>query len=118
MINSLQILFIIASIVFAAEEHFKSAYFIVKENKHSTDQTIKTVGSSSLMTCSHACMRHSWCTSTNFNSLKKRNKGNCELNKHKFSPITNDSMLTDEPGTTLTTLLMVKKVVNVYLPGL
>ena len=52
MINSLQILFSIASIVFAIIEHLKSAYFIVKENKRLTDQTIKTVCSSSLMTCS------------------------------------------------------------------
>ena len=99
MINSLQILFSIASIVFAIEEHLKSAYFIVKENKRSTGQTIKTVCSSSLMTCSQVCMRHSWCTSTNF--LKKSNEGNCELKKHKFSPITDDSKLTDEPGSTL-----------------
>ena len=67
MIYSFQILFSITSIVFATEEHFKSAFFIVKENKRSTDQTIKTVGSSSLMTCSQARMRHSWCTFTNFN---------------------------------------------------
>ena len=60
MIYSLQILFSVASIVFATEEHFKSAFFVVKENKRSTDQTIKTVGSSTLMTCSQACMRHSW----------------------------------------------------------
>lgn len=116
MINSLQILFSIASIVFAVEEHFKSAYFIVKENMRSTDQTIKTVGSSSLMTCSQACMRHSWCTSTN--SRKKSNEGNCELKKHMFSPITDDSKLTDKPGTTFTMLLKVRKVINVCLPGL
>lgn len=60
-------------------------------------------------------MRHSWCTSTNFNSLKKSNKANCELNKQKFSPITDDSKLTDEPGITFTTLLKVRKVANVYL---
>ena len=58
MMNSLQILFSVASVAFATEEHFKSAYFIVKENyRRSTDQIIKTVGSSSLMTCSQACMR-------------------------------------------------------------
>ena len=118
MIYSLQILFSVASIVFATEEHFKSAFFIVKENKRSTDQTIKTVGSSTLMICSQACMRHSWCTFTNFNSFKRSNEGNCELNKHKFSPITDDSKLTDEPGTTFTKLLKVRKVINVCLPGL
>lgn len=87
---SLHILFsIIASAVFA------------------TGQTVKTVVSSSLLSCSQACLRRSWCTSTNFNSLKRSKEGNCELNKHKFSPIY-DTKLTDEPGTTFTMLLKVR----------
>ena len=106
---SLQILFsIIASAVFATEENFNSSNSILRENKRLTDQTVKTVVSSSLLSCSQACLRRSWCTSTNFNSLKKSNEGNCELNKHKFSPITDDSKLTDEPGTTFTMLLKVR----------
>ena len=104
---SLQILFsIIASAVFATEENFNSANSILEENKRLTDQTLKTVVSSSLLSCSQACLWRSWCTSTNFNSLKKSNEGNCELNKHKFSPI-DDTKLTDEPGTTFTMLLKV-----------
>ena len=61
-------------------------------------------------------MRQSWCIFTN--SLKKSNEGNCELKKHKFSPITDDSKFTDEPGSTFTMLLKVRKVINVCLPGL
>ena len=85
---SLHILFsIIASAVFATEENFNSANSILRENKRLTGQTVKTVVSSSLLSCSQACLRRSWCTSTNFNFLKKSNEENCELNKHKFSPI-------------------------------
>ena len=103
---SLQILFsIIASAVFATEENFNSAYSILRENKRLTDQTGKTVVSSSLLSCSQACLRRSWCTSTNFNSLKKSSEGNCELNNHKFPSI---DELTDEPGTTFTMLLKVR----------
>lgn len=107
---SLHILFsIIASAVFATEENFNSANSILRENKRLTGQTVKTVVSSSLLSCSQACLRRSWCTSTNFNSLKRSKEGNCELNKHKFSPI-DDTKLTDEPGTTFTMLLKVRHV--------
>ena len=104
---SLQILFSIASAVFATEENFNSANSILREDKRLTDQTVKTVVSSSLLSCSQACLRRSWCTSTNFNSLKKSNERNCELNKHKFSPF-DDTNLTDQPGTTFTMLLKVR----------
>ena len=105
---SLHILFsIIASAVFATEENFNSANSILRENKRLTGQTVKTVVSSSLLSCSQACLRRSWCTSTNFNSLKRSKEGNCELNKHKFSPI-DDTKLTYEPGTTFTMLLKVR----------
>lgn len=108
MMFSLQILFsIIASAVFATEENFDSANSILRDNNRLTDQTVKTVVSSSLLSCSQACLRRSWCTSTNFNSLKKSNEENCELNKHKFSPI-DDTKLTDEPGTAFTMLLKVR----------
>ena len=105
---SLHIFFsIIASAVFATEENFNSANSILRENKRLTGQTVKTVVSSSLLSCSQACLRRSWCTSTNFNFLKRSKEGNCELNKHKFSPI-DDTKLTDEPGTTFTMLLKVR----------
>ena len=110
---TLQVLFIIAPMVFAIEENVKSAYSIVKENKRITDQKVKTVGSSSVMSCSQACLRHSWCTSTNYNSRKKSSEGNCEQNKHTFSSLNDDFKLTDESGTTFTMLLKVRKLVNV-----
>ena len=113
MSYTLQVLFIIAPMGFAIEENVKSAYSIVKENKRINDQTVETVGSSSLMSCSQACLRQSWCTSTNYNSRKKTSEGNCEQNKHKFSSINDDIKLTDESGTTFTMLLKVRKLKNV-----
>ena len=114
MSYTLQILFIIAPMVFAIEENVKSAYSIVKENKRITNQTFKTVGSSSLMSCSQACLRQSWCTSTNYVFLKRSSEGNCEQNKHKFSSINDDIKLTDESGTTFTMFLKVRKLINVW----
>ena len=60
------------------------------------------------MTCSQACLRHSWCTSTNFQEFSsKKSKGSCELNKHEFSALHLDAKLADQPGNTFT---MVPKV--------
>ncbi|CAH3123432.1 unnamed protein product, partial [Porites lobata] len=53
------------------------------------------------MSCSQACLRHSWCTSSNF----KESSGNCELNKHEFSTTDDDTKLTDNPGTTFSMFL-------------
>ncbi|CAH3193799.1 unnamed protein product [Porites evermanni] len=47
------------------------------------------------MACSQACLRHSWCTSSNF----KESSSNCELNKHEFSiTADDDTKLTDNTG--------------------
>ena len=60
------------------------------------------------MTCSQACLRHSWCTSTNFQEFSsKKSKGSCELNKPEFSALHLDAKLADQPGNTFT---MVPKV--------
>ena len=101
-----------AATSFAVEENSRSAYFITRQNKRFAGQALKKMDTSSLMTCSQACLRHSWCTSTNFqefSSTSKNSKGNCELNKHEFSTLHLDAKLADQPGTTFTMVLKVGK---------
>ena len=101
-----------AATSFAVEENSRSSYFITRQNKRFAGQVMKKIDSLSLMTCSQACLRHSWCTSTNFqefSSTSKNSKGNCELNKHEFSTLHLDAKLTDQPGSTFTMVLKVGK---------
>ena len=61
----------------------RSAYFVTKENKRLKGHVVKRFESPSLLSCSHACMKTEWCTSTTFKlSSKKHDKGTCALNKH------------------------------------
>ena len=62
------------------------------------------IDSSSVMSCCQACLRHSSCTSSNFEEALK----NCELNKHEVSLINYDGELTEKKGTTFTMLLKVR----------
>ena len=65
-----------------------SAYFKTLENKLLMDHVVKRFQSPSLMSCSHSCLRNTWCTSTNFKLFsKKNNRGTCELNKDTISPL-------------------------------
>lgn len=101
-----------AATSFAVKENSRSAYFITRQNKRFASQAVKKIDSSSLMTCSQACLRHSWCTSTNFqefSSTSKNSKGNCELNKHEFSTLHLDAKLADQPGSTFTRVFQVGK---------
>jgi len=101
-----------AATSFAMEENSRSAYFITRQNKRFASQPVKKIESSSLMTCSQACLRHSWCTSTNFqefSSTSKNSKGSCELNKHEFSTLHLHAKLADQPGSTFTMVLKVRK---------
>ena len=73
-----------------------STWLCCKENRFYTDE----------MACSQACLRHSWCTSSNF----KESSGSCELNKHEFSiTVDDDSKLTDNTGTTFSMFLKVSR---------
>ena len=101
---------ITAAPVFAAEENFRSVYITSRQNKHLTGKAVKNIDSPCLMSCSQSCLKHSWCTSTNYKeSFGKSSKGNCELNKHEISPIRDESKLKDERGTTFTMFLKVRK---------
>ena len=92
--------------VFAADEN--SAYFITRVDKRPAGHVMERFQSPSLMSCSHSCLKNSWCTSTNFkNSLEENEKGTCELNKHETAPINGDTELIDQPGVTFSMLLKV-----------
>ena len=96
--------------VFAAEKESKSAYIKTRENKRLHGYVVKKIDSTDEMSCSQACLRHSWCTSSNF----KESSGNCELNKHEFSTTDDNTKLTDNPGTTFSMFLKVRKVLNFH----
>ena len=70
----------------ATEEVFsssRSVYLTTWENQGFEGHVVKRFESPSLMSCSHSCLRNSWCTSTNFKLPSDKNgKGTCELNKH------------------------------------
>ena len=109
MISSL-IFFFIVGAVLAAEEDFRSAYIKTREDKRLLGYVVKKIDSTGGISCSKACLRHSWCTSSNF----KESSGNCELNKHEFSTTDDDTKLTDNPGTTFSMFLKVRKVLNFH----
>ena len=95
---------LINATAFAAEENSlsRSAYLATRKNKRLTGHVVKRFESPSLMSCSQSCLKNSWCTSTNFckKSLKKDDKGTCELNKHEIAPINEDTKFVDQPGVT------------------
>ena len=78
----------------------RSAYFKTLENKRLMGHVVKRFESPSLMSCSHSCLRNTWCTSTNFKLFSEDNiKGTCELNKHSISPLDEESTsLNDQLG--------------------
>ena len=104
MISSLFFCFVVGAVL-AAEEDSRSAYIKTQANKRLHGYVVKKIDSTDEMSCSQACLRHSWCTSSNF----KESSGNCELNKHEFSTTDDDTKLTDNPGTTFSMFLKVKK---------
>ena len=109
MILPLVMYFITAAPVFAAEENFRSVYTTSRQNRHFAGKAVKNIYMPGLMSCGQSCLKHSWCTSTNFKeSFGKSSKGNCELNKHEISPIRDESKLKDEQGTTFTMFLKVR----------
>ena len=89
----------------------KSANIIkMRENKRLHGYVVKKIDSTDEMSCSQACLRHSLCISSNI----KESSGNCELNKHDFSTTDDDTKLTDNPDTTFSMFLKVRKVLNFH----
>ena len=98
--------------VFTTEEIFRSVYTVSWQNKRLSGKAVKNIDSPSLMSCSRSCLRHSWCTSTNFKeSFGKSSEGNCELNKHA---INDETKLMDKPGTAFTSFLKVRSYKKRY----
>ena len=55
-------------IAYAAEEDSKlsrSVFFTTRQNKRLKGHVVKRFDSPSQTSCSHSCLRNSWCTSTN-----------------------------------------------------
>ena len=112
MIWSLFLCYFVTTIV-ANEENSRSANFIIRQNKHLASKAVLKIHPSSLVSCNQACLRHSWCTSTNFKeSFGEDSKGSCELNKHELSTIQHNAKLTDQPGNTFTMILEVGEKVS------
>ena len=105
MIYSLISCFIFG-VVLAAEEESRFSFILAQENKRLDGYSVKRIDSTDEMAYSQACLRHSWCTSSNF----KESSGNCELNKHEFSiTADDDTKLTDTTGTTFSMFLKVSR---------
>ena len=100
------------TVSFAAEDNSlsRSAYLVTRENKHLASHVVKQFESPSLMACSQSCLGTSWCTSTNFKkSAGLDEKATCELNKHGFDPINDDTSLIDQPATIFSMFLKVSE---------
>ena len=96
--------------VFTEDENSlsRSVYFTTKENEKLTGHVVLRFESPSLMSCSHSCMRNTWCSSTNFEQLIGRgDKGTCELNKHDISPVNEQTNFQDQQGCTFSLHLKV-----------
>ena len=101
--------------VLTAEEIFRSVYAVSWQNKRLSGKAVKNIDSLSLMSCSHLCLRHSWCTSTNFKeAFGKSSESNCELNKDDFKATNDETKLMDQPGTTFTSFLKVRSYKKGY----
>ena len=109
MISSLIFCFIVGAVL-AAEEDSRSTYIRTREDKRLLGYVVKKIDSTDEISCSQECLRHSWCTSSNF----KESSGNCEVNTHELSTADDDTKLTDNPGTTFSMFLKVRKVMNFH----
>ena len=92
----------------AENSTFRSAYFATRENTRLNGYVVKRFDSLSFMSCSHSCLKHAWCNSTNFKvSSKNDGKGTCELNKHDSSLINENTKFHEQEGSTFSSLLKV-----------
>lgn len=96
-------------IVYAAEEDsklFRSVFFTTRQDRQLKGHVVKSFEYPSLTSCSHSCLRNSWCTSTNFKMPSEKNaKGTCELNRHWA--IDENTKFHDQQGVTFSLLLKV-----------
>ena len=103
--------------VFATDEN--SAYIITQEDKRLAGHVVERVQSPSFMSCSHSCLRNSWCASTNFKeSLKEDEKGSCEMNKQETASINGKTELIDQPGVTFSMFLKVGTLLPICTIGI
>lgn len=93
----------------------RSAYFMTQENLRLKGHVAKRFVSASLMSCSHSCLKHAWCTSTNFMAPSRINEaGTCELNKqgtidiHTQTANSTSTKFDKQQGVTFSVLLKVK----------
>ena len=94
-------------VVYAAVEDSKlsrAVFFTMLEDKRLQGYVVKRFESPSLTSCSRSCLRHSWCTSTNFMIPSKENaRETCELNRH--GAIEANTKLYDQQGVTFSLIL-------------
>jgi len=85
----------------------RSAYFTTHENQRLEGHVVEQFNSPSSISCSHSCLKNSWCTSTNFKLLSEKNgKGTCELNKHGV--LDENTKFHEEDGVTFSLILKVR----------
>ena len=108
MIWLLALSFYIVATVFAADEHSRSSFFRTVENRRLAAQVAKKFSSPSVLSCSHACLRNTWCSSTNFKK-GTGDTGACELIKHESNSTNYNNKLIHQPGNTYTIILKVSK---------
>ena len=86
----------------------RSSYIKTQENKNLMGFVVKSFDSPTLLSCSRQCLTNLWCSSINFKfSLKKDDKGTCELNKHDISVLNENVYFDDRDGVTFSLLLRV-----------
>ncbi|XP_058956187.2 uncharacterized protein [Pocillopora verrucosa] len=84
----------------------RSSYIKTQENKKLMGFVVKRFDSPTLLSCSRQCLTNLWCSSINFKfSLKKDDKGTCELNKHDISVLNENVYFDDRDGVTFSLLL-------------
>ena len=84
----------------------RRAIFSTQENVRLKGHIVESLNSPSLTSCSHSCLRNSWCASTNFKKpLRDNDQGTCELNQHGF--LDEDAGFQDEQGVTYSVFLKV-----------
>ena len=84
----------------------RRAIFSTQENVRLKGHIVESLNSPSLTSCSHSCLRNSWCASTNFKKPSRDNdQGTCELNQHGF--LDEDAEFQDEQGVTYSVFLKV-----------
>ena len=85
----------------------RSAYFTTHENQRLDDHVVEQFESPDSISCSYSCLRHPWCTSTNFKMLSEKNgKGTCELNKHGV--LDENTEFHEQEGVTFSLILKVR----------